>query len=88
MKLTIVVDTDDPNGIRDSLKIVSHFANKHRLGNTEPFNVKYGKIAFVKMLRHYGKEVTKALKDGEDPHSLRFAKFYADERFDEQRKTL
>jgi hypothetical protein len=88
MKLTIVVDTDDVNGIKDSLKIVSHFANKHRLGGTEPFGVKYGKIAFVKMLRHYGKHVTKALENGEDPHSLRFAKFYADTQFDEQRKTL
>ena len=88
MKLTIVVDTDDANGIQDSLKIVSHFANKHLYRGSAPFGVKYEKIAFIKMLRHYGKEVTKALENGEDQHSLRFAKFYADERFDEQRKTL
>ena len=81
MKITLVVDTDDPRGIKDSMKIITHFY-KQQVGT--PYSgteVKYGKIAFIKMLRKFAAEVIKAEQDGEDGKGLRLAKYFADAEF-------
>ena len=85
MKLTIVVDTDDPRGIEDSFKIVSHFHRRHRAGRISGYEIRYGKIPFIKMLRKFAKEAIEAKNEGIDPQSLRFTKEYADAIFSELR---
>ncbi len=83
MKLTIVVDTDDTNGVKDSHKIVSHFYRKIA-GNTQTHGreVKFGKIAFIKMLREFARIAKEAEIEGTDSAGLRFTKSFADAQFD------
>ena len=90
MKLTIVVDTEDERGIRDSWKIINHFYKRvdDRGYGRE---VKFGKIAFIKMLRKYAKESVQHLNDENsdqvrdinDMGNLRNAKRFADRLFSE-----
>lgn len=85
MKLTIVVDTEDPRGVEDSFKIVSHFHKRYVSGSYSGTQVSYHKIAFIKMLRKFAKHAVEANKEGIDPQSLRFTKEYADGIFSEIR---
>ena len=83
MKLTIVIDTDDEQGVRDSYKIVNHFYRKfERPGYGR--EIRFGKIAFIKMLRKFAKAAKDAETAGEDSGSLRFTKRYADPLFVEE----
>ena len=85
MKLTIVVDTDDPRGIEDSFKIVSHFHRRHVTSSYTGTQVSYSKIQFIKMLRKFAKFAKEASSEGIDPQSLRFTKEDADGIFSELR---
>ena len=82
MKLTLVIDTDDIDGIRDCFKIAGHFYRKYggepvRHGQT----LSYGKIKHIKMLRAFAKKAIEAHEAGEDPAGLKFTKQYADKLF-------
>jgi len=88
MKMTIVIDTDDPQGVTDAFKIARFMNAKHgsgRHGHTET----YSKIGFIKVLRQYMKESLKHLNDSEsdrvksidDLTNLRNAKLFADPIF-------
>ena len=81
MKITIVVDTDDDRGIRDSFKIVSHFRNKIDDRGGSGRNLRFGKIAFIKMIRAFAREAKAAEERGENSTSLRFTKDYTDRLF-------
>ncbi len=83
MKLTIVIDTDDPDGILDSLKIVKHFARKYRGHTGRGAGVTFSKIPFIKMLRKFAKHAKEAEELGIDSAGLRFTKEWADEIFSE-----
>ena len=83
MKITLVVDTDDRQGIIDSFKIVSHFYKRQEGVAYAGVQVKYGKIAFIKMLRKFAREARDAEQEGIDSASLRFAKQWADAAFSE-----
>jgi|ETNvirenome_6_85_1030632.scaffolds.fasta_scaffold02328_23 hypothetical protein len=84
MKITLVVDTDDEQGVVDSFKIVSHFFKKTQgRARYTSYEVKYGKISFIKMLRKFAKAAKEAEEEGIDSSSLRFAKMHADEIFSE-----
>tara|TARA_R100000008_G_C3549239_1_gene149396 strand:- start:218 stop:478 length:261 start_codon:yes stop_codon:yes gene_type:complete len=83
MKITLVVDTDDRQGIIDSFKIVSHFYKRQGGTAYAGAQVKYGKIAFIKMLRKFAREARDAEQEGIDSASLRFAKQWADIAFNE-----
>jgi hypothetical protein len=86
MKVTLVIDSEDEEGIVDTLKIVNHFYRKYGSGGHKSgYTVKYGKIALIKMLRQYSRHCLDAHKEGDDPNSLRFAKDFAENQFDEQR---
>mgnify|MGYP001378066813 CR=1 FL=1 len=85
MKMTIVIDTDDPNGIEDALKIAQIMDSKY--GGRPHFRKEsFGKIEFIKLLRQYMKESIRHLKDEEsdqvndldDMTNLRNAKRFAD----------
>ncbi len=84
MKITIVIDTDDERGIRDSFKIVNHFYKRIETSPYPGREVRFGKIAFIKMLRAFAKAAKTAEQEGEDSCSLRFNKKYAERLFNEQ----
>ena len=88
MKMTLVVDTDDREGINDALKMVRIMHEKYA-GNVGYHKESFGKIEFIKLLRKYMKESVACLKnddDGqvksiEDMSNLRNAKRFADRIF-------
>ena len=85
MKMTIVSDTDDPRGIRDTYKIVGHFHKRvDDDGYSSGREVKYGKIGFIKVLRAFARHCKTAEERGEDSTGLRFSKLFADEIFIEK----
>lgn len=82
MKLTLVIDTDDIDGIADTFKIAGHFYRKYAK-RTDHYGhqLTYGKIKHIKMLRLFARKAIEAHKAGEDPAGLKFTKQYADQLF-------
>lgn len=83
MKMTIVIDSDDINGIEDAYKMVRIMHTKY-VGSLGAHKKRFGKIEFIKMLRRFGKDAVGNYKtdedfDLEDIASLRFTKTFADE---------
>jgi len=84
MKMTIVIDSDDINGIEDAYKMVRIMYSKyvrvpHGMGGRT-----FGKIEFIKMLRKFGRTAIDNYQNDEDfdleaIKSLRFTKTFADE---------
>ena len=75
MKMTLVIDSEDLDGLRDSFKIIKMMNDKY---NTPPRNYNdrsFGKIKFIKLLRRY---VKSAADQEVDVGSLRTAKLFAD----------
>jgi hypothetical protein len=84
MKLTLVIDTDDIEGITDTFKIAGHFYKKYGpLNGGYGHQLSYGKIKHIKMLRAFAKKAIEAHEVGEDPAGLKFTKQYADKLFRE-----
>tara|TARA_B100000989_G_C19505156_1_gene456139 strand:+ start:1003 stop:1284 length:282 start_codon:yes stop_codon:yes gene_type:complete len=89
MKMTIVIDSDDPQGIADTLRIAQMMNAKYGTGYTTR-KLTFTKIGFIKEIRKYMKETIKLLNDEEcirvskidDMASLRNAKVFADKIFD------
>ncbi len=86
MKLTLVIDTEDLDGIKDTWKIAGHFYRKYlpQSGYAHGHKVSFGKIACIKMLRKFARAAVEAHEAGIDPAGLRFCKEYAEELFSEQ----
>ena len=92
MKMTIVIDSDDREGINDALKMVRIMHKKYS-GNATYHREEFGKIEFIKMLRKYMKESVACLKNEEDNQvrdiddmsNLRNAKRFADRIFTGER---
>ena len=88
MKMTIVIDSDDREGINDALKMVRILHTKYS-GNATYHKESFGKIEFIKMLRKFMKESIDHLNDEEsdqvksleDMRNLRNAKRFADRMF-------
>ena len=87
MKMTIVLDTDDLDGLKDASKIASMLLNKH--GKRDPFysrQASFGKIALIKLVRAFAKDAYDFMEEGGDPgdhSSLRFTKKFVDARWNE-----
>ena len=81
MKLTLVIDTDDVEGIHDAFKIAGYFYRKYTGKITGYHQLSYGKIKHIKMLRAFAIKVIEAHEAGIDPAGLRFTKDYADSLF-------
>ena len=90
MKMTLVVDTDDPKGVDAAWEMIAILQKK--AGHTippRPFSKEFGKIAYIKALRKYVCEQVDALKDPDndtvtdvdDMQSLRNTKHFADRIF-------
>jgi len=74
-RFTIVLDTDDPQGLRDALEVATILNRNHRtLSADSPGKAKIGKIPLIKMIR----EVAKKVEDGKMDSSLRDCKRFVD----------
>jgi hypothetical protein len=65
MKMTIVIDSDDREGINDALKMVRIMHTKYS-GNATYHKESFGKIEFIKLLRKFMKESVDHLRDEDD----------------------
>ena len=90
MKMTLVVDTDDPKGIDAAWEMIAVLQKK--AGHTvkpRPFTKEFGKIEYIKALRKYVREQVDAFKDPDNTtvtdmdamQSLRNTKTFADRIF-------
>ena len=77
-KFTIVLDTDDPQGLRDALEIATILNRNHgTLDGGYSVKAKIGKIALIKLVR----EVAKLVEGGKMDSSLRGSKDFVDEKW-------
>jgi len=75
MKMTIILDTDDPQGLLDALEIATILNRNHgTLGMNPGAKAKIGKIALIKMVR----EVAREVEEGKMTPSLRDSKRFVD----------
>ena len=78
-KFTIVLDTDDPVGLRDALEIATILNRNHRTGYESGITkAKIGKIPLIKLVR----EVARMVEDGKLDTSLRDCKRFVDGRWE------
>ncbi len=78
-KFTIVLDTDDPQGLRDALE-VARLLNKNRQTQSGVYiKAKIGKIELVKLVR----EAAKKVEEGKMDSSLRHTKDFVDAKWNE-----
>ncbi len=92
MKMTIVIDSEDREGINDALKMVRIMHTKYS-GNITAHKESFGKIEFIKLLRKYMRESIQHMKSDEsgqvrdidDLPNLRNAKRFADRIFTGER---
>ena len=64
MKMTLVVDTDDPKGIDAAWEMIAILQKKAgRSVAPRPFTKEFGKIEYIKALRKYVREQVAAFKD-------------------------
>lgn len=93
MKMTIVLDTSDVDGLKDAHKIASMLLRKHA-GYNDIGKPIFSKIELIKLVREYGKECQSLLAEseeiGEVPSfsGLRFAKRFIDARMDGFKKMV
>ena len=77
-KFTIVLDTDDPQGLRDALEIATILNRNHgTLDGNPSAKAKIGKIALIKMVR----DVAKNVEEAKLSSSLRDCKQFVDARW-------
>ena len=86
MKMVIVFDTDDNQGMRNTLKIVDQLADDYLgRGMNDSYKRNFGKIEFIKMLRSFAQDVKATAADDdtdEDGTGLRFAKVFSEKVWD------
>ena len=77
-KFTIILDTDDPQGLRDALEIATILNRNHgTLDGVYNVKAKIGKIALIKMVR----DVAKNVEEAKLSSSLRDCKQFVDARW-------
>ena len=79
-RFTIVLDTDDPQGLRDALEVATILNRNHgTLSDLNPSaKVKIGKIALIKMVR----DVAKKVEEGKMTSGLRDSKRFVDGKWE------
>jgi len=77
-RFTIVLDTDDPQGLRDALEIAIILNKNHQTFVGPSVKAEFGKIALIKLVR----DVAKLVEEGKMDTSLRHSKRFVDERWD------
>ena len=87
--MTIVLDTDDLDGLKDANKIARMLLDKH--GARDPFysrQASFGKIQLIKLMRAFAEDAIAHMKEApeaelKDIRGLRFTKKFVDARWDE-----
>ena len=78
-RFTIVLDTDDPQGLRDALEVATILNRNHgTLDGVYNVKSKIGKIALIKMVR----DVAKNVEEAKLSSSLRDCKRFVDARWE------
>jgi hypothetical protein len=78
-KFTIVLDTDDPQGLRDALEIATILNRNHGTGyESGVMKAKIGKIAMIKLVR----DMAKSVENGKMDSSLRDCKRFVDGKWE------
>ena len=90
MKMTIVLDTSDPDGLEDAYKIACMFRKKYRKRDAYAgHKAAFGKIALIKFIRSYGRWCEKHAADcrikEEEPRfsALKECKNFVDHHWDD-----
>lgn len=74
-RFTIVLDTDDPQGLRDALEIATILNRNHGTLNSDYITkAKIGKISLIKLVRQVAKDV----EEGKMTSCLRDSKRFVD----------
>lgn len=76
-RFTIVLDTDDPQGLRDALEIAL-LLNKNHQTFGPSVKAEFGKIQLISLVR----DVAKLVEAGKMDTSLRQSKQFVDKRWD------
>ena len=76
-RFTIVLDTDDPQGLRDALEIATLLNKNHQTFDSS-VKAEFGKVRLIKLVR----DVAKLVDEGKMDTSLRHSKRFVDERWD------
>ena len=85
MKTHIVFDTDDPEGMAATIKIVDHLAEKYMGHRSKRYDRSFGKIAFIKTLRAFAKQIQKDFDvEKGNFEKLSYAKEFADKVFNDE----
>ena len=80
MKMVIVFDTEDRNGMENTIKMVEHLAAVYMGQSLHRANKRaFGKIEFIKVLRNFANAAVKEESADGTGYSLRFAKRFAEE---------
>ena len=78
-RFTIVLDTDDPQGLRDALEIATILNRNHGTLSSNPgAKAKIGKIALIKLVR----DVAKKVEEGKMTSGLRDSKRFVDGKWE------
>ena len=80
MKMVIVFDTEDREGMDNTVKMVEHLAAVYMSRDLARANKRaFGKIEFIKVLRNFANAAVKEESADGTGYSLRFAKRFAEE---------
>ena len=86
MKMVSVFDTNDQQGMMNTVKIVDQLAVDYLGKNVDArYKRTFSKIEFIKMLRSFAHDVKAAVQDDsadEDGTGLRFAKVFSEKVWD------
>ena len=77
-KFTLVLDTDDPQGLRDALEIAQLLNKNHNNLSYSSNSIEIGKISLIKLVRQVAKDV----EEGQITSSLRDSKHFVDDRWE------
>ena len=77
-KFTLVLDTDDPQGLRDALEIAQLLNKNHNNLSYSSNSIEIGRISLIKLVRQVAKDV----EEGKTTSSLRDSKHFVDDRWE------
>ena len=85
MKMHVVFDTEDREGMAATVKIIDHLAEQYMGRRSSRYDRSFGKIAFIKTLRAFAKQIQKEfdLEKGSF-EKLAYAKEFADKVFNDE----
>ena len=93
MKMTIVLDTDDLDGLKDANKIASMLLSKHAAKDIfYSRQASFGKIQLIKLVRAFAIEAIEYIQEDpdaelDDIRGLRFVKKFVDARWNQLSET-